>query len=238
VGVIREGAGEAPALLGLIRLATWLAACPQLAGAAAPAAAPAAAEPAEPAEPAGPGAPGAHRPLDIVVDSGTGTTATGVALGAALLGLPWRVVGVMLAGQEAYYRQQQERLVAEFLAEFEGQLGPQQLAGLQLAAGGSAGSATAASAAAAALPLAWCQRPRPRRFGKVLPGELRQCHAVAMRSGVLLDPIYTLAAWEVSWQLAGRGLQGLEGGREVVMLHTGGHMGLHGLAQRFPEEFD
>ena len=34
----------------------------------------------------------------LVIDSGTGTSAVGAALGVKLLGLPWRVVGVMLAG--------------------------------------------------------------------------------------------------------------------------------------------
>jgi 1-aminocyclopropane-1-carboxylate deaminase/D-cysteine desulfhydrase-like pyridoxal-dependent ACC family enzyme len=196
-----------------------------------------------------------------VIDSGTGTTATGVALGVALLGLPWRVVGVRLAGPEDQYRAQQERLVGEFLQEYGGRLGEEASGRLQRLARGPRGGAAAAGAAAgppgaqglAQLPLVWCQRARPRRFGKVMPNELRECQEVAKGHGILLDPIYTLAAWEVSWLLArGEALPGgpLEGGgggdgvggggggaRDVVMLHTGGHMGLHGLAQRYPDEF-
>jgi|LauGreDrversion2_2_1035103.scaffolds.fasta_scaffold157974_1 hypothetical protein len=41
-------------------------------------------------------------PLDtryvVVVDSGTGTSAVGAALGVELMRLPWSVVGVTLAG--------------------------------------------------------------------------------------------------------------------------------------------
>ncbi len=43
---------------------------------------------------------------------------TGLALGVALKGLPWRVHGVMLAGTEEYYERQQAELTAAFHAEF------------------------------------------------------------------------------------------------------------------------
>lgn len=42
----------------------------------------------------------------------------GLALGVALLGLPWRIHGVMLAGTEEYYLQQQKDLTAAFLSNF------------------------------------------------------------------------------------------------------------------------
>lgn len=54
---------------------------------------------------------------------------------------------------------------------------------------------------------------------------------VARDTGILLDPIYSLAAWEAATELAG----GAEG--SVAMLHSGGMMGLFGLAQRFPDQF-
>ena len=94
--------------------------------------------------------------------------------------------------------------------------------------------------------LRWVQRPAPRKFGKVLPGEVAACRTVAQRHGILLDPIWSLAAWEVSCQLAaaaaaadgGSGAATAEqGGEQVVMLHTGGMLGLCGLAQRFPDQF-
>jgi len=62
---------------------------------------------------------------------------------------------------------------------------------------------------------------------------------VAKQHGVLLDPIYTLAAWDAAQHLArGTGGVGVDAALPTVgMLHTGGGSGLHGLAQRFPECF-
>jgi len=57
---------------------------------------------------------------------------------------------------------------------------------------------------------------------------------VAQETGILLDPIYSLAAWEVAKEMAG---SGAGTSQRVVMLHSGGMMGLFGLAQRFPEQF-
>jgi len=50
--------------------------------------------------------------------------------------------------------------------------------------------------------------------------------------GVLLDPVYSLAAWQAAERLAASGA--VPG---VAMLHSGGSLGLHGLAQRFPDDF-
>ena len=41
----------------------------------------------------------------------------GLALGVALLGLPWKIIGVMLAGKVEYYTQQQQALTEACLAE-------------------------------------------------------------------------------------------------------------------------
>ena len=59
---------------------------------------------------------GTDRPRHIVVDSGTGATAVGLALGAALAGAPWTVHGVMLAGHKDYYDAQQRALSAAFFS--------------------------------------------------------------------------------------------------------------------------
>ncbi|KAK9809211.1 hypothetical protein WJX72_011493 [[Myrmecia] bisecta] len=188
--------------------------------------------------------------LNIVIDSGTGASAIGVALGIAYYRLPWQVTGVMLAGDTAYYQQQQASLLAAFLQEFRLEhLGQ--------------------------LPIKWVDRPSPRRFGKVLSGDIDACKKVAKQHGILLDPIYTLAAWEVAQQLAANlppltsrtdqevqqqdpdlwhSCEALWGRNhheynpdkrpidelddlEIVMVHSGGTMGLNGLAQRFPEQF-
>ncbi len=287
IGIINEGAGDAPALLGLIRLVAYLATLPQFQMSESPAAASDAdaattgTAPAVAAMTACTQTACSYKHVDIVIDSGTGTTATGVALGIALLGLPWRVVGIMLAAKEQYYVDQQYKLVSEFLQQYGAELSAQELSRLrglgivaepQVAGMPVTAAATAAATADGAdggsgdavagvrgLPLIWCQRSRPRKFGKVLAGEIAECQGVAREHGILLDPIYTLAAWETSWQLARSGLSSVvgsdrvsaggdagagecrvahEAGREVVMLHTGGHMGLHGLAQRFPEQFE
>jgi D-cysteine desulfhydrase len=131
-----------------------------------------------------------------------------MALGVALCGLQWRITGVMLAGDTRYYEDQ----AAELATAFQQQYG---------------GNVTAAD-----LPLEWVERPSPRRFGKVLAGEVAACGRIAREHGILLDPIYSLAAWEVAEQLACR-----EGSRSVAMLHAGGSLALFGLAQRFPDQF-
>eukprot|EP00850_Spirogloea_muscicola_P011131 SM000068S20563 [mRNA] locus=s68:99274:101261:- [translate_table: standard] len=261
VGVIKEGAGDALALLGLVRLVHSLASG---------------------------GFPEPTSQWHLVVDSGTGTTAVGLALGIWLLKLPWQVVGVTLAGSEADYAAQQRRLIAEAATAW-----------LQPSSGSAASTEHGSkdngslvenllkgseAESADCLPLVWVERLTPRRFGKVLPGEIRRCRAVAQSTGILLNPIYTLAGWEWSEKLAltlqgtvssigqaepsnestlsagagqlsrhGGGVkQGCTGvkpdrldhinsksrGRgRVAMVHTGGLLGLFGLAQRSSSEF-
>ena len=62
---------------------------------------------------------------------------------------------------------------------------------------------------------------------------------------MLLDPVYTLAAWEACECLAERADSPeanstsalAQNTDQIIMLHTGGALGLQGLAQRFPSEF-
>ena len=62
---------------------------------------------------------------------------------------------------------------------------------------------------------------------------------VARSTGLLLDPIYSLAAWEVALQRAeALSASGNSSRARICMLHCGGLHGLHGLAQRFPAEFN
>ncbi|GLC43325.1 hypothetical protein PLESTM_001458900 [Pleodorina starrii] len=196
-------------------------------------------------------------PYKVVVDAGTGTTAVGLALGIALLGLPWSVHAVTLAGDMSYYESQQEQLLRSFLERYGDELfggsdGGQHAAAADLvlprrqeveptpvpepaatmavaaaaaasevaasegpAAAATAGdgmtaevgrralagapdTAAAAAAAAAVLPLHWLPRAVPRRFGKVLDGEIATCKRIAQMCGIALDPIYSLAAWELA----------------------------------------
>lgn len=66
-------------------------------------------------------------------------------------------------------------------------------------------------------------------------GEVQVCQRIAQQTGVLVDPVYTLAAWELATQLSQREAKG---GVKVVMLHTGGTLGMFGLAQRYKSYFD
>lgn len=72
------------------------------------------------------------------------------------------------------------------------------------------------------------------RFGNVLEGEVEACQQIAQQTGILVDPVYTLAAWETAMLLSSNEA---EGGPEVVLLHTGGTLGMFGLAQRYKKYF-
>ncbi|XP_042376862.1 putative D-cysteine desulfhydrase 2, mitochondrial isoform X2 [Zingiber officinale] len=149
--------------------------------------------------------------IALVVDAGTGTTAVGLALGIAYLGLPWKVVAVMLADTKEKYEECEKCLVSDFkrvygLESLEDDEGIVQ----------------------------WVERLHPRRFGKVLDGEIDLCRQIAQQTGVPLDPIYTLAAWEQAVLFAD---SEDEKDSLVVMLHTGGTLGLFGLAQRYASDF-
>ncbi|MEW5302806.1 MAG: hypothetical protein WDW36_005553 [Sanguina aurantia] len=159
VAVISEGAGDASALLGCVRLVEYLCSLGVL------------------DQPPG-------TPYTIVIDSGTGTTAIGVALGIALLDLPWRVVGVRVAGVPQDFVDQEARLVPTFMALYMG-CSLREWRELHGVTGRSD-----------VLPLAWVERTRPRRFGKVFAEDVALCRQVARRHGILLDPLYSCAAWE------------------------------------------
>ncbi|XP_042382960.1 D-cysteine desulfhydrase 2, mitochondrial-like isoform X2 [Zingiber officinale] len=179
VVIVNEGAGSVAALLGLIRLVEYLSQTHIF---------------------------GTDQKIALVVDAGTGTTAVGLALGIAYLGLPWKVVAVMLADTKEKYEECEKCLVSNFkrvygLESLEDDEGIVQ----------------------------WVERLHPRRFGKVLDGEIDLCRQIAQQTGVPLDPIYTLAAWEQAVLFAD---SEDEKDSLVVMLHTGGTLGLFGLAQR------
>ncbi|KAK4488795.1 hypothetical protein RD792_004584 [Penstemon davidsonii] len=89
VVIINEGAGDAIALPGVMRLIQYLSQDHLF---------------------------GKKNPLKIVVDAGTGTTAIGLALGAICLGLPWEITAVMLADKIESYRKREQNLISEFLS--------------------------------------------------------------------------------------------------------------------------
>ena len=67
-----------------------------------------------------------------------------------------------------------------------------------------------------------------------MEGEVEACQQIAQNTGVLVDPVYTLAAWEMGTKLSKK--EAKEDSK-VVMLHTGGTLGMFGLAQRYKSYF-
>ncbi|XP_037413697.1 putative D-cysteine desulfhydrase 2, mitochondrial [Triticum dicoccoides] len=150
--------------------------------------------------------------VHVVVDAGTGTTAVGLALGAVCLGLNWRVTAVMLADTLERYQEQEKSLISDFKG-----LCHEDCHHMVVTDG----------------LVHWVDRFSPRRFGKVLGGEIASCRQVAQQTGILLDPVYTLAAWEQAVDLC----RGDGRGAKVAMIHSGGTLGLFGLAQRYSQHF-
>ncbi|OIV98451.1 hypothetical protein TanjilG_16778 [Lupinus angustifolius] len=159
---------------------------------------------------------GKQRALKLVVDAGTGTTAVGLGVAALCLGLPWEVYAVMLADKIDGYRKQEERLISEFKNHFNVEFSTYNEHGEDDGI------------------VHWVERGHPRKFGNVLEGEVEACQQIAQQSGVLVDPVYTLAAWETAMLLSSKEA---EVGSGVVMLHTGGTLGMFGLAQRYKSYF-
>ncbi|CAL5203762.1 unnamed protein product [Lathyrus oleraceus] len=159
---------------------------------------------------------GKQKAVKFVVDAGTGTTAIGIGLAAIFLGLPWEVHAVMLADKIDGYRKQEKHLISEFSKHFNDEFIDHDInkedAGI----------------------VNWVERDRPRKFGNILDGEMVVCQQIAQQTGILVDPVYTLAAWETAMLLSS---QEDEEGAEVVMLHTGGTLGMFGLAQRYKNYF-
>ena len=141
---------------------------------------------------------------ELVVDCGTGTTAAGMALAIALLKLPWTVAGVtLMPDRMETYRRDAEALWRRWGESFAT---PERQPEIM-----------------------WCERSSPRRFGRVLDGEMERCATLARETGVIFDPLYTLAAWDY--------VAGLRSGerKRSILVHTGGGMNLFGLVQRFGE---
>lgn len=158
--------------------------------------------------------PSPHEPLTLISAVGSGGTMAGLLLGVACAGLPWRVVGVNVCDDRAYFVERITNILRE--------------AGPLL------------SNPAAELLVAQAEGSIDLRDGYVGRGyalsqasELSMIATVAQRSGLLLDPVYT-----------GKAFYGLLGeltkdaasvGSRVVFLHSGGVFGLLAAASELAE---
>lgn len=153
----------------------------------------------------------------------------------------------MMAAPLEYYQEQSQTLASAFMKKYSPEMG------VDFGSESDKTSPVVPGGGGAVwidrLPLQWVHRNSPRKFGKILPGDISACADVAREYGILLDPMWTLASWEMAHSLAASQQQtqvaGLEGrgtneaprNERVVMLMTGGGLGLHGLAQRWPDAF-
>lgn len=149
--------------------------------------------------------PEPQRPLTVVYAAGSGGTGAGLLLGVALLGLPWRVVGVNVCDDRDYF----VRRISEILDD---------LAALGL--GEVVGQAAARARASIDIRDGYVGRG----YALSRPEELRLIAQAARATGLLFDPVYT-----------GKALYGLaaelvraphELSERVVFVHTGGAFGL------------
>lgn len=148
----------------------------------------------------------AHLPIEctLVIDAGTGASAVALALGIIHHKLPWRVESIcLLKNQRAQMMQASQLLAQEYFDRYN--IPPQSL------------------------PIDWFDRCVPRRFGKIYQEDIQDCVNIARHTGVILDPIYTLAAW--------RHCQRRPHSKQTCLIHTGGGLNLMGAIDRHTEWF-
>ena len=143
-------------------------------------------------------------PWKLLVDSGTGTFAAGLLAGILAEELPWTVMSVMLMPDQ---REHYTHTICELATRHRDTTG------------------------AAIDRLELLDRQPPRRFGKLIATEIRRCHAIARRTGVLFDPIYTLAAYDALCVMPG------DQDAHTLLIHTGGALNMAGVMSRKPHLF-
>lgn len=149
---------------------------------------------------------GDEQPTLLLIDSATGTSALGLALGLALKqATQWRVEAVELVPHD-------HANTLSAIDDLNAQLA--QALGL---------------AQPLTPPLQWADRPLKRRFGKVSPEDMHRCVQIARATGVLVDPLYTVASWERLEQLPH------PTDTRYIIVHTGGGLNLMGAASRWPK---
>lgn len=149
--------------------------------------------------------PDPQKPLTIVSAVGSGGTLAGLRLGVALADLPWRVVGVNVCDDRTYFQAR----VHEILQEAAALLRRPKAQAL---------------ASAPMTDTEICDGYVGRGYALSQPKELALLVAVARKSGLLFDPVYT-----------GKAFYGMVSelrkdpacfGSRIVFLHSGGLFGL------------
>lgn len=140
----------------------------------------------------------------LVLDVATAATASSIAIGIAAMGLPWEVYGVVLTPN---WLEEAEATKTRLTSEFERAWGKLRKAPQ----------------------IVWAERTPPRRFGKLMPEELRRSRTIAKSTGYITDPLFTLAALDAALASNRRTR------RRTVLIHTGGLLGMEGIANRDPK---
>ena len=117
----------------------------------------------------------------------------GLAIGIALINLPWEVIGITLAGPTSYYVQQEKDLSCAFASSFgkceigldkEGDIlsSKMTMPVLHVLEPQLSVNLTLAGPIPGHLNLRWQERANPRKFGKVIAGEIEACFQVQLSS--------------------------------------------------------
>ena len=146
-------------------------------------------------------------PATLVYAAGSGGTGAGLALGVKLLGLPWRVVGVNVCDDRAYFVSAIGAIVEEAIAEH------------------------ALAVAFAREDLEIVDGYVGDGYARSRPVELALIRDVARAEGIVLDPVYTGKAFFGMSEELRRDPRCL--GERVVFIHTGGVFGVFPKAEEF-----
>jgi D-cysteine desulfhydrase len=144
--------------------------------------------------------PAPETPTTIVFAAGSGGTGAGLIAGVRSRGLPWRVVGVNVCDDRAYFVGAIGEIV-DSLRQEPGLAFPFQRESIEIQEGFVG-----------------------RGYAQSRPEELTAMVALARSEGLLLDPVYTGKAWHGLVETLRRDRAAF--GARVVFLHSGGLFGL------------
>ena len=149
----------------------------------------------------------------IVLAVGSGGTLAGLHAGTQIFDQPWRVHGVTVCDDANYFRREAQSI-------FDG-LKKNYLPDLQVNAD----------------ELSYVEGFKGRGYGRSDRVLRRQLVALARECSLVLDPVYTMKAWQGLEHLIQSGV--VKPKERVLFIHTGGTSGLLGHGRQFrPEDFE